>query len=302
MSSEHFSGASIRSCFGVPEAAALEVVPVESAVFYATKLTKALGDGQLQEVRIPASDAYLLLIYLEDALHADVGTYGTRTAVNSYRRGLICLIDLFDGAALELHSDLHALAFVLPKELLLEVAKISTFTRISKLICKRRHPDEVLSNLATALVPLFDASRLVPPALLKSMALAICAHLLHDYCDRLMRNGVSPSSLSMGQEKAAKEYMIENLGRELSVVEISSAAGLSPNHFIREFRRATGITPYQWLMKIRIDRAKDLLPMSALSLKDIAKECGFTDQSHFTKVFARETGSTPAVWRNMKTH
>ncbi len=302
MSPEHFSGAGIGSYFGVPEAAVLEVVPVESAVFYAAKLTKTLGGGQFQEARIPTSDAYLLMIYLEDALHADIDRYGTRTAVNSYRRGLICLIDLFDGAAFELHSDLHALALVLPKALLLEIARISTFTRNSKLICKRRHPDEVLSNLATALVSLFDASGLVLPALLKSMALAVCAHLLHDYCDKFMCNGVSPSSLSVEQEKAAKEYMIENLGRELSVVEISSATGLSPNHFTREFRRATGITPYQWLMKIRIDHAKDLLPTSAHSLKDIATECGFTDQSHLTKVFARETGSTPAAWRHRKTH
>lgn len=290
------------SYFGVPAAAALEVVPVESAVFSATKLTKALSDGQLQEVRIPASDAYFLMIYLEDAFHADIRTDGTRTAVNSYRRGSICLVDLSNGAAIELYSDLHALAFILPKKLFLEVAKISSFTKISRLICKRRHPDEVLSNLATALVPLFDTGRLVLPALLKPMALAICAHLLHDYCDKAMRNGVSPSSLSVGQEKAAKEYMIENLGRELSVAEIASAAGLSPNHFTQEFRRATGITPHQWLMKIRIDHAKDLLLVSGLSLRDIAEECGFTDQSHFTKVFARETGSTPAAWRTTKPH
>ncbi len=290
------------SYFGVPEAAALEVVPVDSAVFCATKLTKTPRDGQVQEVRIPASDAYLLMIYLKDAFHADIGKDGTRTAVNCYPRGSICLVDLFDGAAIELHGDLHALAFFLPKKLFLEVAKISSFTKISRLICKRRHPDEVLSNLAAALVPLFDAGRLVLPALLRSMALAICAHLLQDYCEKSMRNGVSPSSLSVGQEKAAKEYMIENLGRELSVAEIASVAGLSPNHFTQEFRKATGTTPHQWLMKIRIDHAKDLLPVSALTLKDIAEECGFTDQSHFTKVFARETGSTPAAWRTMKSH
>lgn len=302
MNAEYHSMRNLGVCFGLPEAVALEVVPVESAIFSATKLTKTLVDGQCQEVIIPPSDAYFLMIYLKDALHADIYKDGTRTSVHSYRRGSICLVDLFDGAAIELHSDLDALALVLPKRLFLEVAEISSFTRLSKLICKRRHPDQVLSNLGTALISLFEPRTPVMPALLKPMALAICAHLLHDYCDKTMRNGASPSSLSVKQEKAAKEYMIENLGRELNVADIASVAGLSPNHFTQEFRKATGITPHQWLMKIRIDRARDLLSATALSLREIAAECGFTDQSHFTKVFARETGATPAAWRAVNHH
>ncbi|NLS18860.1 helix-turn-helix transcriptional regulator [Rhizobium sp. P40RR-XXII] len=297
MNSERHSLGNVGVYFNIPNAAALEAVPVEQAVFQVTKIAKLLDEGQVQDVRIPALNAYFLMIYMRDAYHCDIKKDGVRTPVKPYLQGSICLVDLVDGAAVELHSDLHALAFVLPKGLFLEVAQISSFTRLSKLICKRSHADEVLSNLGIAFVPLFEASRSILPALLKPLALAICAHLLHDYSDKFMHNGVGVSSLSIRQEKAAKEYMIENLGRELSVAEVASVAGLSPNHFTQEFRKATGTTPYQWLMKMRVDRAKDLLPSPTLSLKDIADECGFTDQSHFTKVFARETGSTPAVWR-----
>jgi len=55
-------------------------------------------------------------------------------------------------------------------------------------------------------------------------------------------------------------------------------------------------------MHARVDAAKDLLSERQLSLKEIAKVCGFVDQSHFTKVFSREVGNTPAQWRGRQLH
>lgn len=57
------------------------------------------------------------------------------------------------------------------------------------------------------------------------------------------------------------------------------------------------MTPYQWLVSQRIDRARTLLRTSNAPLAEVAIACGFADQSHFTRVFASIVGATPGNWR-----
>ncbi|QFY63455.1 helix-turn-helix transcriptional regulator (plasmid) [Rhizobium grahamii] len=284
--------------FGTPEAPCLTTIPIRSASFSVTKIRRELGGRETADVELPASNAYFLMLYLDDAWHSDIRPDGSRAPVRLYEKGSICLVDLRNPTAITLHSNLHALAFVLPRSLFDEVADISTSTKLHRLRCRRGEPDSVLGNLAVALLPLFENANMSPPALLQHLAAAVCAHLLHDYSDETLRNGVADSSLSVGQEKAAKEFMLDNLGKELSVPAIAAAVGLSVNHFSQEFRRATGFTPHQWLTRMRVDRAKELLQQRAMPLKAISDDCGFSDQSHFTKVFSRQTGVTPATWRS----
>ena len=75
------------------------------------------------------------------------------------------------------------------------------------------------------------------------------------------------------------------------------AFGLGPDQRItsgpaamRAFKRSTGVPPYRWLTKLRIERAKELLKDPRCELADIAQLCGFVDQSHFTRVFSRSEG------------
>jgi AraC-like DNA-binding protein len=66
---------------------------------------------------------------------------------------------------------------------------------------------------------------------------------------------------------------------------------------LARFKDTTGVAPYQWLVQRRVDVAKSLLEERRHSLSDIAFECGFADQSHFTRVFSRITGLSPGAWR-----
>ena len=69
-------------------------------------------------------------------------------------------------------------------------------------------------------------------------------------------------------------------------------------HFCRIFKKATGITPHQYVMKARLDRAQELLGASDLSIAAIAELLGFTSQSHFTRAFRQYAGQTPSGWRH----
>ena len=68
---------------------------------------------------------------------------------------------------------------------------------------------------------------------------------------------------------------------------------MSPTYFSRLFKETTGITPHQYVIRCRIDRAKNLLQQGKLSIAEIAKEVGFVDQSHLHRHFKRLVGVTP---------
>lgn len=242
------------------------------------------------------------MVYLEDVFHCDVLPDGSTTQVVRYERDSACIVDLEGGASIELHSSLDAIACVLPEELFREVADESSATTPRKLICRRGEPDSVLGNLGHVLCGLFEAGDPEPPDCVKHLCIAICAHLLHNYSERALRNGQMETSLSIWQEKAAKEYMLENLNRQIAIASVAAVTGLSTNHFTHEFKKATGFSPHRWLTHMRVGHAKGLLAKPKLPLGTIATMCGFSDQSHFTKVFSRETGMTPAAFRSVPVH
>ena len=79
---------------------------------------------------------------------------------------------------------------------------------------------------------------------------------------------------------------------------LAQRAGLTPSHFCRVFKKSTGTTPHQYVMKARLDRAQELLGASDMSIAAIADRLGFTSQSHFTRAFRQYAGQTPSGWRH----
>lgn len=109
-----------------------------------------------------------------------------------------------------------------------------------------------------------------------------------------LSSGAHPSGEKI---ERAKAFMKQNLGLDISLDDISSAAGMSTFHFIREFKSLNQTTPYQYLLKLRVDNARRLLRQQRYSLAEIALECGFSTQSHFNHVFKKMTGLTPKAYR-----
>ena len=83
----------------------------------------------------------------------------------------------------------------------------------------------------------------------------------------------------------------------LGVHDLASTVGLAPRPFADAFRRTTGQTPYQCVVRRRIEHAKRLLRSGQLPIVEVALRLGFASQSHSTSVFARWVGTTPARWR-----
>jgi AraC family transcriptional regulator len=79
--------------------------------------------------------------------------------------------------------------------------------------------------------------------------------------------------------------------------EMAGDAGVTPSHFCRLFRKATGMSPHQYVMKAKLERAQQMLAQSQMHLSSIAEYLGFTSQSHFTRSFRQFTGKTPTDFR-----
>jgi AraC family transcriptional regulator len=103
--------------------------------------------------------------------------------------------------------------------------------------------------------------------------------------------------LPQGRLRAVVEYIEEHLGSP-SLEQLAAVARLSPYHFARQFKAATGLPPHQYVIMRRVERAKQLLQAGTdLSLAEVAASAGFSDQSQFSQHFKRLVGVTPGQFR-----
>ncbi len=106
------------------------------------------------------------------------------------------------------------------------------------------------------------------------------------------RGGLAP-----WQMRRVTEYLRTHLRDDTALETLSDMVSLSRSYFCRAFKASTGLPPHQWLLKTRIERAKELLVEGTISLAQIALLIGFADQAHFTRMFTRTVGQSPGAWQ-----
>lgn len=107
-------------------------------------------------------------------------------------------------------------------------------------------------------------------------------------CDRAL-----PSS----RLRRVVEFMEAELSAQLDLNALAIQSGYSRNHFLRMFRGATGHTPHQFLLRLRVKRAQAMMRNKSVNLVDVAVECGFSSHAHLSRVFRQLTGVTPSEYR-----
>lgn len=158
-----------------------------------------------------------------------------------------------------------------------------------------------LSDKLHQLIKLFKEEALTLPQksekALCSISTLITIELIRSGTDDSLDLRHVPRSFHVSVNEAA-DYLLLNCCQKISLEELSRTYGLSKYHFIRKFTQVTGESPYSFLLRARISKAKLMLEFDTLSVTEIGIKCGFATTSHFSEYFKKKTGLTPAEYRN----
>jgi AraC family transcriptional regulator len=127
----------------------------------------------------------------------------------------------------------------------------------------------------------------------ESLSLALAAHIVGRYSAAKAEGSPVKGGLSRRQLATVLQFIHENMKGDLSLADLAGAACLSASHFALSFKRSLGLSPHQYVIRERINRARQLLAEARLSITEVAHAVGFSNQSHFTETFRRVTGATP---------
>jgi DNA-binding GntR family transcriptional regulator/AraC-like DNA-binding protein len=114
------------------------------------------------------------------------------------------------------------------------------------------------------------------------------------------RNSVAEThrgGLGAARLRRVTELMHARMEDDVSIEEMAERAGLSATHFSQMFRQSTSQTPHQFLLRLKIERAKEMLHDADARVLDVAIACGFKTQQHFARVFRRICGTSPTAYR-----
>ncbi|MBR1218044.1 helix-turn-helix transcriptional regulator [Bradyrhizobium sp. U87765 SZCCT0131] len=250
-----------------------------------------------RSMSVPPEDAFTFQVPLKLPFFSGLWTAGKRLAHNPASPGDAFLFDLNNNPTVGLNNPFDSLRFFIPRKSLDELAFDQGLRAVGGLrSAEFGSRDMVLYGLAQAIVATMERPGEGNSLFADYAALAFHSHIVRAY-GSISALQQSPRGLAAWQMRRIADFIDANLSDDISIDQLSKECGLSARYFARAFKQSTGMPPHQWLMKRRVDKAKELLQMVDWELTDIASTCGFVDQSHFTRVFSRVEGNSPGRWR-----
>ena len=160
-----------------------------------------------------------------------------------------------------------------------------------------RLADRRLGGLAAAVnaerIAGFPSGRLFLDSIEQALAVALVdGYAVRRRSMRTYRGGLGPTRL-----RRIKDLVHAKMEDELTLHEMAQSVELSVAHFSRMFRNSTGETPHQFVLRHRVERAKEMLRPPEVRVLDVALACGFKTQQHFARVFRHVCGVSPKEYR-----
>jgi len=164
----------------------------------------------------------------------------------------------------------------------------------------RKQP-KLVDARVRALMAAIDAERVAEfpngPLFLDSVEQALAAALVDGHALRRRREPTYRGGLAPARLRRVVELVRAKIEHQVTLDELAESAGLSTAHFSQMFRRSTGESPHQFVLRHRVEHAKELLRQAESRVLDVAVACGFKTQQHFARVFRRACGASPTEYR-----
>jgi AraC family transcriptional regulator len=189
------------------------------------------------------------------------------------------------------------LHYSVPREGLDDIARDLGFGTVKDYRLAVLEDDLVAAQITKSILPFVGRSDSPSVLALDQFNLILGAHLLQRYgvlhkAARTRKGGLAP-----WQMRRATELLHENIHGRVRLAELARECGLSASHFARSYKISFGMSPHQWLIRHRIERAKELMSGTRSSLMEIAIQSGFSDQAALTRTFRHVVGVAPGSWR-----
>ncbi|MEO1377517.1 MAG: AraC family transcriptional regulator [Cyanobacteria bacterium J06635_10] len=130
-----------------------------------------------------------------------------------------------------------------------------------------------------------------------SLANVLAVNLLRQHAAIKPQLTTYEGGLPLHQLQQILDYIDAHLDKEIKLADLARLLDISQFHFSHLFKQSIGMSPYQYLIQQRVERAKQLLKQKERLITDIALECGFSSHSHLSKKFRQFTGMTPKAYR-----
>ena len=157
--------------------------------------------------------------------------------------------------------------------------------------------DSLIQQIGTIFRYLCQSNLATESLYVESLANLLAVHLLKKYSNYEREILSRPKRLSSEKLNLVLEYIEANLDNKITLVDLATITGIGKFYFCRLFKSSTNTTPYQYILRQRVERAKRLLECSTLLIADISLECGFSSQSHLSKHFGNLVGISPTMYR-----
>ncbi|MBC7206509.1 MAG: helix-turn-helix transcriptional regulator [Methyloversatilis sp.] len=166
--------------------------------------------------------------------------------------------------------------------------------RLHDVLCTR---DPTLLAITDAITQEAVQPEMGGPLYAETLGTQLAVHLLRKYAQVTFRHDLPGGRLSPAQMRRVLDLIDSRLHEALTLEDMAEAAGLGVCTFHRRFRETQGRAPHAFVIDRRVERARQLLAVGDLAVKEVAASCGFSDQAHMTRVLRARLGTTPAKLR-----
>ena len=249
--------------------------------------------------RFNREEAWLVSLKLRDYEDCECWERGRCVIRSDIRAGATYVYDLERDPQYVIDKPYHSIFFYLTRAALNDIATQAGGSQIGELMYQPGigRDDAILRHLGSSLLEALHRPDEVNQLFVDHTMLAVTAHVAQSYGREWRSAELARGGLAPWQARLACEKLESDLGGKLSLEQIAAEFDLSVSHFSRAFRVSTGLPPHQWLLRQRVNTAKQLMSVRELPLSEIAISAGFANQSHFTRVFSAMVGVSPAAWR-----
>lgn len=286
---DEFSGAfgtNLAECFGLPAAPAFISRSIRYGQIAVTHIVCDAENNGLT-APLPHEDAFLVTLQLRHCPLHDLWLDGKPVRTAPLSAGTTCIYDLRRNPIVNSISAFTNLHFYFPRNALVTAAEGDDISFLDDL---PHNPgvgiaDPVIRDLGLALLPAFARPDEAQALFVDHIVTATAAYVSH--LSGSIATQATAKCLAPWQEARAKELLTARLDGAISIAELARECGMSASAFGAAFRQSTGQSPHEWLLEVRIDRARRMID-ARMPLSEVALACGFSNVEHLARVMERQ--------------